>query len=315
MQVSVREVFDLAERCFCVADFPPGSARANAATVWWTELTKGTGLTLLHGLLDDLPGLDRTRLTRRGGAAVSIVDGDGQPSVVSGTPALDLCCARAARRGLGVTYATIDPQDDTAAALGHVAYEAAERGLSSVVLYANCAGDARTVAGSPAQPHPIVGETELRSPSVAYTAVLEAIESGIADRPDGLLTHALFDGDVGERTATADERLVTGLLEDATTPADERPDAAPGFVTVCVDPTQPSQPRRVERVVEGALEGADAFTDVFRPAEVGRRAETLLHEGVDVDEAVWRDVFEYSSGVLAPEFEGSYRGAGFEINQ
>jgi hypothetical protein len=161
----------------------------------------------------------------------------------------------------------------------------------------------------------MVGEADLRSPSVAYATVLEALESGLADHRDGLLTHAFFDGDVTDRAATADERLLTELLDGATTPADGRPNAPPGFVTVCLDPTHPSQPRRAERVVSRALAESGAFTDVFRPADVEERAERLLHEGVEVDEAVWRDVFEYSSGVLAPEFEGSYRGAGFEINQ
>jgi LDH2 family malate/lactate/ureidoglycolate dehydrogenase len=312
MRLSVREVFDLSERCFYVAGFAEGPARANAETIWWTELTKGSGLTLLHGLLDDLQDFDRKRLTRRGSAAMPVVDGDEQPSIVSGTPSLDLCCSAAQRRGIGITHTTVDPDDDTAPALGHLAHAAAERGLHSVVLYANHVGDAVTVVGSPDQPHPHVGETTLPRPSTAHAAVLAAIEADFDDYPDGLLTHAVFDDEGDTRAETADERLVTRLLDDATTPADGRSDVPAGFVTVCLDPTHPAQPRRVERLFR---ERVDAATTVFDPERIGERADRLLRDGIEIDEAVWRDLFEYSSGVLAPEFEGSYRGAGFEINE
>lgn len=312
MKLSVREVFDLSERCFYVAGFAEGPARANAETVWWTELTKDTGLTLLHGLLDDLQDFDRTRLTRRGNAAMPIVDGDGQPSIVSGTPSLDLCCAKARRRGCGITHTTVDPGDDTAAALGHLAHAAAKRGLLTVVLYANHAGDAVTVVGIPDQPHPRVGETILPCPSTAHASVLEAADADIDDYPDGLLTHAVFDDEVETRAETADGRLVTRLLDDATRPSGGHPDVPAGFVTICLDPTHPSQPRRVERLFR---EGLDAATTVFDPERIGERADRLLRDGVDIDEAVWRDLFEYGSDILAPEFEGSYRGAGFEINE
>lgn len=311
MLVSVREVFDLAERCFYAAGFAAGTARANAATIWWTELIKGSGVTLLHELLDDFEDLDRTRLSRRDESSVPVVEGDDQPSLVSGTPTLDLCCARANRRGLGLTYTTVDPADGTVPALGHVAHKAAERGLLSVVLYANRA-DAVTVVGTPDEGRPLVGEADLASPSVAYATVVEALDAGPTDHIDGLLTHAFFDGEGAERSPTAEGRLLTRLLEDATTPAGERGAVPSGFVTICLDPTHPSQPRCVERSFEGAL---DRMSTVFRPDATRQRADRLLHEGVEVDEAVWRDVFEYSSRVLAPEFEGSYRGAGFEINQ
>jgi len=314
MRLSVREVFDLSERCFRAAGFADGAARANAESIWWTELTKGSGLTLLHDLLDELQDLDRGRLTRRRRGAVPVVDGDDQPSIVSGTPTLDLCCARAERRGLGLAYTTVAPGDDTVAALGHVAHAAAERGLRSVVLYANRADDAVTITGEPARPYPVVGEADLAAPSVAHARILDAVDDGPADHSTDLLTHALFDGDgdEDERAATVEERVLSRLLDDATTPAEERPDVPAGFVTICFDPTHPTQPRRAERAFR---EGMDASTDVRRPEQVDTRADRLLREGVEIERGVWEDVFEYSSDVLAPEFEGSYRGAGFEINE
>ncbi|WP_049935616.1 hypothetical protein [Haloplanus natans] len=309
MKLSVREVFDLSERCFRAAGFADGAARANAESIWWTELTKGSGLTLLHELLDELQDLDRGRLTRRRDGAVPVVDGAGQPSIVSGTPTLDLCCARAERRGLGLTYTTVAPGDDTVAALGHVAHAAAKRGLQSVVLYANRVGDAVTVTAEPARPHPIVGEADLGAPSVAHATILDAIDEGPTDHSTDLLIHALFDGDGDDDGAgTADGRFVTRLLDDATTPVEGRPDVPAGFVTICFDPTHPTRPRRAERTFREGI-------DVFRPEEVGTRADRLLREGVDIERSVWEDIFEYSSDVLAPEFEGSYRGAGFEINE
>ena len=66
----------------------------------------------------------------------------------------------------------------------------------------------------------------------------------------------------------------------------------------------------VDRFVDGG-----ALTRTFRPAEIRDRVETALDDGVAVEESVWRDVFDRSSEVLAPEFEGSYRGAGFNINE
>jgi hypothetical protein len=312
MKLSIREVLDVSERCFRAAGFAEGAARANAETIWWTELTKGSGLTLLHDLLNELQDLDRERLTRRQRGTVPVVDGADQPSIVSGTPTLDLCCARAERRGLGLTHTTVAPGDDTVAALGHVAHAAAERGLRSVVLYANRTGDAVTVTGEPARPHPLVGEADLAAPSVAHTTILDAVDDGPTDHSTDLLTHALFDGDGDERAVTAGGRLLNRLLDDATTPVEGRADVPAGFVTVCVDPSHPTQPRRAERAFR---EGIDASTDVFRPEQVGMRADRLLRDGVDVERAVWNDIFEYSSDVLAPEFEGSYRGAGFEINE
>ena len=312
MKLSIREVLDLSDRCFRAAGFAEGAARANAETIWWTELTKGSGLTLLHDLLNELQDLDRERLTRRQRGTVPVVDGADQPSIVSGTPTLDLCCARAERRGLGLTHTTVAPGDDTVAALGHVAHAAAERGLRSVVLYANRTGDAVTITGEPARPHPLVGEADLPAPSVAHARILDAVDDGPADHSTDLLTHALFDGDGDERAVTAGGRLLNRLLDDATTPVEGRPDVPAGFVTLCVDPSHPTQPRRAERAFR---EGIDASTDVFRPEQVGTRADRLLREGVDVERAVWEDIFEYSSDVLAPEFEGSYRGAGFEINE
>ena len=120
------------------------------------------------------------------------------------------------------------------------------------------------------------------------------------------------DGRDPDGAPTAAERLVNRLLDDAAAPVEGRPDVPAGFVTVCFDPTHPAQPRRTERAFR---EGIDASTDVFRPEQVDTRADRLLREGVDVERAVWDDIFEYSSDVLAPEFEGSYRGAGFEINE
>jgi hypothetical protein len=48
---------------------------------------------------------------------------------------------------------------------------------------------------------------------------------------------------------------------------------------------------------------------------MGDRIGTLVHEGVEVEESVWRDVFEFNKGVLAPPFEGSEKGAGFGLNE
>jgi hypothetical protein len=313
VNLSSREVFDLADRCFAATGFAAGPAGAYAKAVWWTEAYRGTGLTTLHGLLDDLPDLERTAVTLEDRESmVAAVDGGGQPALISAPPTLDLCCARADRRGFGVAHA-MTAAGGTAPTLGHVAYRAAKRGFVAVVLYWD--GEAGgAVVGTPDQPHPLLAERDLDAAPASYARLLAAVDAGL-DHGDGPLTQAVFTRTGDHRHPTADERLVGRLLERSTEPAASRPDET-GFVTLCIDPGHPRYPDRLEVLVERFVdESASRFTSVYRPAAVQERAETLLREGVEVDREVWRDVFDCSSGILAPPFEGSHQGAGFDINE
>lgn len=317
MHLAVREVLTLSERCFAAAGLAEGPARAAAEAVWWSELYRGSGLTTLHGLLPELPEWDRDGLTATDrNAFVSVVDGSTQPSLVASTPAVDLACAGASRHGVGLVHAATAPADATVPMLGHAAYAAAERGLLSTVLATGGAGRPRTVIGRPDDPHPLVAERELDAASAGHAALSAVIRAGVYGRRDNPLTQASFTGESGTEYGTAGERMLNRLLDRSVAPTDGDSDVQPGFVLVCVDPDHPRHSGDLRRVVDRFVDAREAeFTRTFPPAEIRDRAGTALREGVEVEEAVWRDVFERSSEVLAPEFEGSYRGAGFNINE
>jgi LDH2 family malate/lactate/ureidoglycolate dehydrogenase len=317
MRLAVREVLELAERCFAAAGFPEGPARAAAESVWWTELYRGSGLETLHTLLPDLPEWDpdALRIADRS-AFVSVVDGSTQPSLVASTPAVDLACAGASRHGVGVVHVGTDPADGTVPTLGHAAYAAAERGLLSVVLATGGDGRPRTILGRPDDPHPVLAERELDSPSAGHAELSAVISWGAYDRRDNPLTQAFFTGAPETEYGTAGERLLDRLLQQSTAPSGGEADVDPGFTVLCLDPDHSRHSGDLRRVVDRFVdERAAALTRTFRPAEISDRAGAALENGVVVEEAVWRDIFDRSSEVLAPEFEGSYRGAGFNINE
>ena len=317
MRLSVREVLQLSERCFSTAGLPEGMARAAAEAVWWSELYRGTGLTTLHALLPSLPGWNRGALTTTDrNTFVSVVDGSSQPSLVSATPAVDLACAGATRHGVGLVHAATAPDDETVPMLGHAAYATAERGLLSVVLTTDGADRSRTLIGRPDDPHPLVAERELDAPSGSHAALSAVVRSEALDRRDNPLTQASFTGESETEYGTAGERMLNRLLDRSVAPSDGDSGVQPEFILVCIDPDHPRHSGDLRRVVDRFVTDYEAdLTRTFRPAEISDRAGTALNEGIEVDEAVWQEVFDRSSEVLAPEFEGSYRGAGFNINE
>ncbi|GGJ03720.1 hypothetical protein GCM10008995_11890 [Halobellus salinus] len=315
MRLAVREVLDLAERCFSAAGFPPGPARAAAKAVWWTELYRGSGVTTLHDRLSALPAWDPDALTRTDRSEfVWAVDGSTQPGLVSSAPAVDLACAAAARHGVGIVHTRTAPGDETVPTLGHAAYAAAERGLLSTVLATGGVGTPRTVIGRPDDPHPVLAERELDAPSAGHAALAAVARAGANDRQDNPLTQAVFTGGPETEYGTAGERLLGRLLHRSVAPSGSDSRVDPGFTLVCLDPDHSRHSGDLRRVVDRFLDGGE-LTRTFRPEEISDRVATALAEGVAVKESVWRDVFERSSAVLAPEFEGSYRGAGFNINE
>jgi len=317
MRLAVREVLQLSERCFSAAGLPEGSARAAAEAVWWNELYRGSGVTTLQDLLPALSEWDRTALTTSDRTDfVWVVDGSTQPSLVASTPAVDLACAGASHHGVGLVHARTASADETVPMLGYAAYAAAERGLLSVVLATGGTGRPRTVIARPNDPHPLVAERELDTASAAHAALSAVIRRGVCDRQDNPLTQAFFTGAPESEYATAGERLLNRLLGQSVTPSDPESHLDSGFVLLCLDPDHARHSGDLRCVVDRFVDERGAeLTRTFRPSEVSDRVGTALAEGVAVEEAVWQDVFDRSSEVLAPEFEGSYRGAGFEINE
>jgi LDH2 family malate/lactate/ureidoglycolate dehydrogenase len=316
MQVSIREVLQLAERCFAAAGFSKGNARANAESIWWTEAYRGRGLTTLHTLLDGLESCDRTALTRSDrSATVPVIEGRGQPSIVASDPVLDFASARASRTGVGLAYATTAADDPSLPAIGHVAYKAAERGTVSVLVYTD-GSDSGTFLGVPTDSKPLLAEAEFGAPPAGLRDVCDIVASGSHQQRHAPLMQVLFDESTGETHGVADELLVERFLQRATTSADAA-DATtePGFALLCLDPRHPRRPERVQRVATQFIDDRETqFATVYSPERVCDRVETLMQEGVEVDRDVWEDVFEYNTGVLTPPFEGSKQGAGFGLS-
>lgn len=319
MHLSIREVFQLADRCFSAAGFAEGSAKANAETIWWTEAYRGSGLEILHDHLTTLPDLDRTRVSLRELDTMgAILDSAGQPSLVTSTPALDLCCSRADRHGAGLVYSTIAEDDDSLPTLGHLAHKAADRGFVSVVCYSDSDGTGATIIGTPNSPQPLLAEKRLATPSVSYRKFVDVVQSGLNRYDENPLTQAFFERPTDHRQySAADERMLERLLEQGMEPVEtSSPDVDPGYALVCLDPRHPRTSERLQQVAERYYEAnADDFTETFPPEQIEQRSKRLLNDGVEVDRDVWRDIFEFSSEILAPQFEGSEKGAGFGLNE
>jgi LDH2 family malate/lactate/ureidoglycolate dehydrogenase len=315
MHVSVREVVQLSDRCFSAAGFAAGPADAYASAIWWTELYRKTGLETLHALLPELSALDRGAVTlQASGSRGGVVDTADQPALLATPPATDLACARADRDGVGVVRVVGRRGDRTLPTLGRVACHAAERGCVAVVVHGDDEAGGAVIA-APDDPHPVVGDVPLGAPPRSYLEVAAVLDDGLHERRHAPLTQALFaEPAPNVRQSTADRRLLARLLERSmTSDGTGGSDVDSGFVVVCLDPTH-SRWGGTAHVVDRFLDDRVASdADVYRPDRIQDRATRLLEEGVSIDRAVWRDVFEYSSGILAPPFEGSHRGAGFDI--
>lgn len=317
MNLSIREVSELAGRCFAAAGLPDGTARTNASAIWWTEAYRGTGLATLHGLLDELGDWDRSELSLSEQASmISMIDSGGQPSLVSSGAAVDLSCSQAQRHGIGITYADVASDDGTLPTIGHTAYQAAKRGYVSMTLYSDGRGNAGTVVGTPDEPAPAIAEVTHDKPSAAYAEIRDVIERDLHQYRNYPLLQAFFDREERNRYSNAEVRLLDRLLRRSMEPTDGDAEAvAAGYLMICIDPLQPRYPNEVQGIVEEFVaEEAEEFTTVFEPEAVGEQIGEMVEAGVEVDEAVWREIFDYSSGVLAPPFEGSREDAGFDLN-
>ncbi|WP_435320966.1 hypothetical protein [Haloarchaeobius sp. TZWSO28] len=317
MQVSIREVLQLAERCFAAADFSKGTARSRAEAIWWTEAYHGSGFSTLHSMLDGLPAYDHSALRMRvSGSLFSVVDGADQPSIVSMDATVDLSCSHAERHGVGLGYATICADDETLATIGHAAFRVAQRGLIPLVLYTDGGERSGAYIGSPDRPYPILAEVALESPAVTFVDIVDAIESGLYQQHHTPLAQAVFDTVDDSELSFADERLLKRLLQGATEPSPTAgSEADPGVVVLCLDPTHARFTDGLQGIPERFVDDHETSLEtVFRPGRIEGRVETLMNDGVEVDRQRWEDVFEFNTGVLAPPFEGSEKGAGFGLN-
>lgn len=312
MKLSSREVFQLADRCFASAGLSKGASKANAKSIWWTEVYKERGLTALHKIIEESPTLAPATLSLENQTSVfSILDSSDQPSIVSSMAALDFSCSQAKREGIGITYSSIPESDSSFPTIGHTVYNAANRGMVSIVLTEYPDGSGSFI-GMPSRPHPIVAETELEWPSSSYTKLLNIIDSGLYRQRHSPLVQAFFNSGGRRSRSATDAATLERLLDDATesnpggVDSDER-----GFFTICVDPNHPRNSAEIRRVADQFVdERVDALTTVHRPPKIRERGKALIEEGIDVEERVWEELFEFSNGVFSPDSLGSETGAG-----
>ncbi|RQH02548.1 hypothetical protein [Natrarchaeobius oligotrophus] len=310
MKISTREVFQLAERCLAGAGLPPGTARATARAIWWTEVYKGSGCTTLRALLEEYPELDRTKLKRDDRTSpFTVVVGDDQPSLLSSTAALDLGCSEAKRDGIGIVHATIPESDGTSSVVGHAAYHAARRGLVSIVTYYGGTGESFTVVGTPGQSRPLLAEANVDRPSTSYRQITDVIHSRSYNRKRTSLYRKFFDRDRSGDHSSAETCLIDRLLSESVRPDRETSeDVEPGFVTICVDPFHPRFSGGIQQLAERFVTDQEAdFATVYRPERVRKRVQQLSDRGVDVERDVWEELFERSNGIFAPDSEGAQR--------
>ena len=320
MRLSVREVLQLSQRSVWAAGVPRGVAGDIAEAIWWTEAYRGSGLEALHGLLEDPREFDADAPTiERQESMLSVVDGGGQPGIIVGEGVLDLSCARADRHGLGITYAKTGGCDRSHRTVGHLANRAARRGYPSVVMYTDETGGSTTVFGTPDDPRPLLAETGLDHASDSYRGLVGTIGADLEWDTDAPLAQVAFgrrddSGRFGPTDARTLDRLFAGSIESIGTPATQ----SPGIIVVCVDPYHPRHADAVggvlKRFIEDRAGGGDIDT-VFDPETIRDRIRRLVEEGVEIDRSVWRDIFDASTGILAPPFEGSEKGAGFALNE
>jgi len=251
---------------------------------------------------------------------LSVVDGGGQPAILVGEGVLDLSCARADRHGFGITYAKAGGGDRSRRTVGHLANRAASRGYPSIVMYTDGTGESTTVFGSPDDPRPLLAETELDRPSDSYRQLVGAIGTDLEWDKDAPLAQIAFSrrddsGRFGPTDARTLDRLLAGSVEPGEASVTPR---SPGITIVCIDPYHPRHADSVRggltQFVRNRADGGGIDT-VFDPETIHDRIGRLVDDGVEIDRNVWRDIFDASTGILAPPFEGSEKGAGFALNE
>jgi len=118
-----------------------------------------------------------------------------------------------------------------------------------------------------------------------------------------------------EPYGTVDAKLLYRLVHRS---VESKPDAEmdPGFVVICIDPRHPRYSDEVRQVADQTIQKEGRLFDRrFSPEESRDRVSRLVNEGVEVERDIWQDIFEFSNRILAPPFEGSEKGAGFDLNE
>lgn len=301
--VSVREVLDVTYRVFRAAGFSSGCAMRAAAMVQHAEVYHGIGLRMLYRQLDRIQSGDAELSSfnvHQGTEGALLLDTEDGLALTAGPPAVDLACAEAMKRGVGVVWMRAA---SGLSLLDELAYRAAASGEIVCALSWTASdrdgeplGESRTVISGPCSKGPIGVERKLLGPSALAVAVAGLLEEGVTatGEDSGKFVAGLLAADGEESTRK--------LVEQSLSEADSKGMAIPsGAVLVCARAPEASQ-TRFEPFLRKAVEQAD-YQDVRirTRADLDRTWEEVCASGVELDSEIWSELYEAAGRMLVPE--------------
>lgn len=315
MHTSIREIEQLAERCLRGSGFSRALSQAVAERIWWAEVYETHSLSLLMAVRDSIRKLEEASVTAYASVDPAQVAHRTVPALLSATPCADFASAAATRRGLGLAHAPVATDDPSIETIGHATYRAAERGLNAIAV--GCVPDFSVVfISSPGDPYPFMAKCSDSGQSTLYARLDQVLSGKNMTETSAVLAEALFStATPASSYPTAGARLLQSALTLSLSSPDDESAPSPGYVLLCVDPSNPAQPGNSRAVFETYMsDKANSFESIYRPDEINARIERLGIEGIEIDADLWQSVFEWSTEMLAPSFEDSDQGAGYALN-
>lgn len=303
--ISVREVSDVTYRLLRVAGVSSGCAMRAAAMVQHAEVYHGIGLRMLHRQLVQIEGgaADPSGIeVSHGPEGALLLDAAGGTALAAGPPALDLACAGAMERGVGVVWIQ---NAYSLSFLDELAYRAAASGLVCVLSWTAAEpggeplGESRTVISGPGSGGPIGVERTLPGPSSLVLAVAGLLEDRTPATENGGKLIAELLSAVGEEGARK-------LIEQSLSGADPGGIATPaGAAFVCA--RAPKAPETwFEPLLRQTVEQSDYRDARIRTrTDLDRAWEEVCASGVELDEKTWHELYEAAGRMLVPEPQNS----------
>lgn len=307
INVSVREVSDVTYRLFRAAGVPSGCAMRAATMVQHAEVYHGIGLRTLNRQLDliegaaDPSGLD----VHHGSGNVLILDAAGGTALAAGPPAMDLACAGAMERGVGVVWMS-DARG--LSLLDELVYRttAASGDLVCILSWmvsdpgGEPLGESRTVISGPGSKGSIGVERVLPDPSALLVAVARLLErEDQATKGDNGKFGAELLSMGGEEGA---RRLIEQSLSEPSLGEIAPPS---GAVMVCA--RMPDMPEiQFELLLRQVLEQAGYSDARIRTRdELDRSWEEVCASGIKINGETWSGLYEAARRMLVPEPQNS----------
>lgn len=297
--ISVREISDVTYRVFRAAGVSSGCAMRAAAMVQHAEVYHGTGLRMLHRQLDLIRGghADPSGLeVSHGPEGALLLDVAGGTALAAGPPALDLACAEAMERGVGVVWIQ---NARGLSLLDELAYRAAVTGELVCLVSWTAAetdeeplGESRTVISGPGSGGPICIEHTLSSVSALALEAVDPTAIG-GEFIAGLMS---ADGEEGLR------KLIGISLSEAGSKGMAIPS---GAVLVCVRVPDAPEPRFGSLLRQAVEQAGYRGARLRTRADLDRTWKEVCANGVELDDETWSELYEAAGRMLVPEPQNS----------